>query len=500
MALTKVTSGVRTLATDEVGATEIAAGAVGASEVASTFDISSKTVTLPAASVTAHAPSTSGLEEDIALLGFRVASNGSLAKYNLVDQTEDAFEDTSGVDASASTNDVRSDSNFYSGGVVTRTSFTSTGSDTYTTPAALVGKVEVLVVAGGGAGMGGGNGGGAGGAGGLVYVNEYTAAASTTYNLTIGAGGVGRAAANTGLNGDDSVFDTSGTSTTLTASGGGGAPEAITAVPGGSGGGGYSATGDKHSGGVSDQVATFGSYSNVGFGSAGGDAFTSGTGAGGGGGGGAGAVGNQGVPQGTGDGGIGKAYTIADGTTSVYYAGGGGGGVTTGTTVGAGGLGGGGKGGFGTGPSYTEPVAGTANTGGGGGGGRNDGGGASGGSGIIIVVHRIPGDMTLVSNATTAEAAPTKGDIVFTYSDGVGTAVVGTDITAEYSADNGSNWTPFGIGTSDVQGTTGEHTIVSKHDVALTSASGTAMKYRIKTLNQSATKETRIHAVSLGWS
>ena len=33
-------------------------------------------------------------------------------------------------------------------------------SDTYTTPAALVGKVEVLVVAGGGAGTGGGNGGG----------------------------------------------------------------------------------------------------------------------------------------------------------------------------------------------------------------------------------------------------------------------------------------------------------------------------------------------------
>jgi hypothetical protein len=30
--------------------------------------------------------------------------------------------------------------------------------------------------------------------------------------------------------------------------------------------------------------------------------------------------------------------------------------------------------------------------------------------------------------------------------------------------------------------------------------SGTAMKYRIKTFNQSAAKDTRIQAVSLGWS
>ena len=38
-----------------------------------------------------NAPATdvTGLEDDIALLGFRVASNGSLAKYNLVDQTVD---------------------------------------------------------------------------------------------------------------------------------------------------------------------------------------------------------------------------------------------------------------------------------------------------------------------------------------------------------------------------------------------------------------------------
>ena len=45
--------------------------------------------------------------DDIALLGFKIAANGTLAKYNLVDQTVDAFEDASGIDASASTGETR---------------------------------------------------------------------------------------------------------------------------------------------------------------------------------------------------------------------------------------------------------------------------------------------------------------------------------------------------------------------------------------------------------
>ena len=103
--------------------------------------------------------------------------------------------------------------------------------------------------------------------------------------------------------------------------------------------------------------------------------------------------------------------------------------------------------------------------------------------------------MTLVSTATTAQAAPTKGDMVMTYTNGAGTAVINTDITAEFSADNGSTWTAMTLAS---QGTTGGHTILTASDVTRTSTSGTSMRYRIKTLNQSATKETRIHAVSLG--
>ena len=133
--------------------------------------------------------------------------------------------------------------------------------------------------------------------------------------------------------------------------------------------------------------------------------------------------------------------------------------------------------------------------------GRTTGG--IGGAGVVQINSIDPdlfNNMTLVSNSTTAQTAPTKGDIVFTYTNGGGTATVGTDITAEVSMDDGSTWTDLGIGAGDVQGTTGGHTIVSKHDVSLTSTSGTSMRYRIKTLNQSATKYTRIQAVSLGWS
>ena len=112
-----------------------------------------------------------GFEEDVALLGFKVASNGSLGKYNLVDQAVDAFEDADGVDASASTGETRdSDGKYYSGaniGSYTVSAFTSTGASTWTCPANTT-EAEVLIVAGGGGGANGyyGGAGGAGGGGG----------------------------------------------------------------------------------------------------------------------------------------------------------------------------------------------------------------------------------------------------------------------------------------------------------------------------------------------
>ena len=149
-----------------------------------------------------------------------------------------------------------------------------------------------------------------------------------------------------------------------------------------------------------------------------------------------------------------------------------------------------------------------ANTGGGGGGGshyNSNNQGGNGGTGIVIIRY-VAGsfignnNMTLVSNLTAAQAAPTKGDIVFTYTNGAGTAVINTNITAEISADDGSTWTTFSGLTS--QGTTGGHTIVSAHDQTITSTITAPynMRYRIKTLVQSAAMSTRIQAVSLGWS
>ena len=446
----------------------------------------------------------SGVQDDIALLGFKVASNGSLAKYNLVDQTVDAFEDATGIDASTSTGEFRASDNYYSGITTssTQTALTTVESSTTTIPAGLVGSVNLLVVGGGGSSGEQGNACAGAGAGGLVYISNYAAVAGATYSYTIGAGGTGGTSYDSGTSGADSIFDSGGSHQTITGKGGGfGGTIAFNADDGGSGGGAANGTNK----GASNQAEDFGSYTGVGFGNDGGSGGESSNKASGGGG--AGSAGSGAST--TGNGGSGKDYSSVFGTgvgEDGWFAGGGGGGSCgVDGTQGYGNGGSGNKGGGGDGQWYTAATseAGMANTGGAAGGGTCDQNGGNGGSGVIILKYDAISayqDMTLVSTATTAESAPTKGDIVFTYTDGAGTAVVGTDITADYSADDGSNWTPFSIGASDAQGTTGGHTIVTKHNVALTSASGTSMRYRINTLNQSALKTTRIQAVSLGWS
>jgi len=93
---------------------------------------------VPAAQL-GNVPSLNPLKDDVALLGFKAAANGSLAKYDLLDQTVDAFEDASGVDPLASTNEVRDSSgNYYYStvyGSYSTDSITSTGAGTWTAPA-----------------------------------------------------------------------------------------------------------------------------------------------------------------------------------------------------------------------------------------------------------------------------------------------------------------------------------------------------------------------------
>jgi len=479
------------------------------SGTAMTLGATGDTITVPSGAtltIASGAGFSATLVDDVALLGFKVAVNGSLAKYNLVDQTEDAFMDPTGIDASASTNEVRNAANYYTGSTAptggTITTYSDGGTDytvhsfladgTFTT--GKTASVDYLVVGGGGGSAGGSSGGGGGGAGGFRTDTGFSVAASA-HAITVGDGGAagtGSDATGRGGDGEDSVFST------ITSTGGGGGAGGLGSVAGvkagetgGSGGGGRYAG----AGGAGNTPSTSPSQGNNGGGS------TQAGDRGGGGGGGAGAVGADGTSSVGGNGGIGTANSLRT-NVAVTYAGGGGGGALGGTPS-TGGAGGGGNGQVTSGSTQT---GGGTNTGGGAGANGSSisaDAGAAGGSGIVVVKF-VTGafdaelDMTLVSNSTTAnDGAPTKGDIVMTYTNGAGTATLNTDLTAEFSANDGVAWTSM---TLVAQGSTGTHLIVSAHNVTLTTASGTAMRYRIKTLNQGASKETRIQAVSLGWS
>jgi hypothetical protein len=486
LALTKVTEDIRTLGTGEVAIGNISGSAAGA--VGSFLKQDGTWAAVPATDTTT-------IEDDIALLGFKVAANGSLAKYNLDDQTVDAFEDATGIDASASTGETfNAVSNYYSGITNIPTGGTITTYTGYTVHSFLAdgtfttgtsGNVDYVVVAGGASG--GAQIGGGGGAGGHRS-DTGMALTAAAYSVVVGDGGVYPSASSQGNDGDDSSFNS-----IISTGGGGGAHHnaggPLAGSVGGSGGGGSTTNG---LGGAGNTPSTSPSQGNAGGGAG---AHTSPYNAGGGGG--AGAVGTTGSPSQSGNGGNGVANSITG--VSVTRAGGGGGNSYSGTG-GPGGTGGGGNGASGASDSGDN---GTANTGGGGGGRETTSGSSgSGGSGIVIISYAngqfISGtDMVLQSNATTANSAPTKGDIVMTYTNGLGTATLNTDLTAEFSADNGVTWT---LTTLVAQGSTGTHFIVSAHDITRTSTSGTTMKYRIKTLNQGVAKETRIQAVSLGWS
>ena len=77
----------------------------------SSLDLSSKTLTLPASSVTAHASDfdDNQIQTNLALLGFKTQINGSVAKYSLQDNVIDEFVDNTGIDTSASTGESISD-------------------------------------------------------------------------------------------------------------------------------------------------------------------------------------------------------------------------------------------------------------------------------------------------------------------------------------------------------------------------------------------------------
>ncbi len=279
---------------------------------------------------------------------------GSTTTFNFVLRAVDAASNTSSRAFSITSTHVP-----------VRSSFTSSG--TFAVPAGIT-AIDVLAVGGGG-GSSPGNAGGSG-AGGLIYFPGYPVQTGTL-TVTVGNGGSNDLGQNTvvGAPGDPGKHPSGDV---LTARGGGRGNANEGGTQGGSGGAGGTGQSPLAPGGQGIQPTQPGDSGAYGFGNNGGSGnpFS----AGGGGGAGAGGVGGHGNANG----GDGKAYTIADGTTSVYYAGGGGGYRTPGASPA------GGQGGGGGAPGGNGQPGGANKGGGSGGGGPGD---ETGGKGIVIIAY-----------------------------------------------------------------------------------------------------------------
>ena len=86
------------IGSNAVTSAKINDGTVAAADLASSLDLSSKTVTLPPSA-------TAVVDQNIALLGFKMAVNDGLTVFNLVDGVVDEFHDESGTDESEGSND-----------------------------------------------------------------------------------------------------------------------------------------------------------------------------------------------------------------------------------------------------------------------------------------------------------------------------------------------------------------------------------------------------------
>ena len=401
--------------------------------------------------------------KNLDLLNFKVATNNAYALYNFKDGMIDAYQTQGGVDTSGSTNDYYDSSGKYYTGKVAATGGTVTTHGSYTVHSFLSGatnfvvgasgNVDILLVGGGGSGGTGGVGssGHAGGGAGAFRTVTSQALTVNTFTVTVGAGATGtyNASGADGTSGGATSFAGPGIST-ITADGGGGGKGGHGSITysgnGSSGGAGYGTGSTTSPGGAYGNAGANGRWST----SAPDKPWAAAAG------GGAGAAGSQAVN--TSLGGAGGAGSTNDYRTgsNVTYAGGGGGGGGVGQSPAQTNVGGaGGSGGGGAGTSWTSGSVvrvsedGTANTGGGGGGGggnneTNPSG--SGGSGIVVV--RYPtgnlqsiGNMTLISNAQTAQAAPTTGRLMIYEEASTGSTTLDTDLKGYVSRDNGTTYT-----------------------------------------------------------
>ena len=589
------------LAADSIDSAQIADGAVDNVHLATGITSSKLTGALPAidgSALTGVATDTSTIENNIAMLGFYRATDHSKTKYSLVDQVIDDFNDATGIDAGASTNELL-DTGSYSGSVLASGNYFGDGSDGALSTSGNVSHTVqnksgsydgdmlvkqyssltinsghlmttdqpcrgMLIYVTGNCTINGtlsmtargpsanpltsgasdsnavnSNGlqlaflksgsstthtnsaaslNGCGTAVRTAFANQSSTSSNGVLYTLVREGAAGGAQSTTtsgtsngqGYDGNDASHGSTGQT------GGGGGGSAMREVNGiatggagsngscwggGSGGGGASnASGHTHVGG-----------SGVAWGGAGGDAATPGYGTGSGVGNPAGTVG-AGAPSADGTGGliilvVGGTLTVASGATVEAK------GVNAAShTVPWQGASGGASGGGNilllSAGAYTNN--GTIAVGGGGpqhvtstnytnrSGGR--GGNGSAQQGIIDTgVTASYGNLTLQSVASTAESAPTTGDIVILIEDASGTATINTDVKA-YISRNGSVFSSAVTLTDEGYWGTNKR-ILAAHNVDISGiTSGTSMKYKITTHNQSGSKLTKIHATSLAWA
>jgi hypothetical protein len=438
----------------------------------------------------------SKLEYNQAILAFKIASSNQLAKFSMVDQVIDEYQDATGIDAGASTNESAggaTTAKYYDASVPASPSTvvkSYTGANqTFVVPS---GVTTINFIAWGAAG-GGGRASGIGGGGGFIE-GDVTVTAGETLNVKVGGGGVyadnGGGSTQGGGGGGTGIYRSS-TVLAIAGAGGGGQSNGGAAGKGGAGGGTTGGTAGVYSG----TAATGGTQSAGG---------TPGTG------GGSGSL-NQGgnaadaaATDGTGGyNGGGKG----DGDNASWTAGGGGGGYYGGASGGVAGSYGSGAGGSSlTAGTNTQAAASTgvvanaghANYQSGTGNGATE---ASGQHGAAVIKYTgvTVSNLTLQSVATTAESAPTTADLVVLIEDNAGTATINTDIKAKVSRD-GSAFSGYVTFVDEGDWGTNKRILVARNIDISGIATGVAMKYKIETLNQSASKETRIHATSLAWA
>ena len=544
-------------ASDSVESSEINDGTVTADDLASTLDLSSKTLTLPNTALNTQ-------HFNISLLGFKMAVNENLTVFNLVDGVVDEFHDESGTDEAEGSNDTYCASNDYyinspnptgvascvSAGFaissITEPDTSSAGTNPgngigtkgqFTVPTGMTSVTIQNWGAGGGSGgytpqASTGTGGGGGYASGTLAVTG-----GQVLGIFVAEGGMqGKDGVNPGVCGAGGLWGNHPTSEPGSDRGGGNPNESGGPYGGGGAGGGFVTTqasmgsqgslfstpitaviagGGGGGGNRSGFDVTGGAGGGTG-GDAGGSATeqTSANGASGGGG-----DQEQGGADGTGDGREGQSGGLFYGGDSHFCGGigGGGGGYYGGGGASYGGqaghlAGGGGSSYYGHPQITSGATEEGANVNGGGTGqpnyvaGTNEGGPdgpgptdvAPGEDGYILLTGSAPATTSttfIASNAFTASSVPTISRIVV-FEENVETPTLNTDIIASISRDNGSTFTTATLSDSGyVTGSSGQRILTGQATIS-GQPSGQSMRWKLTLQN----KKVKIHGVSLAWA